>query len=61
MASDSDIQNIVRVLHDEFKVEHVALGHCNGEPAFTALKKAFGERYFYAGLGTTLALSKPPH
>jgi 7,8-dihydropterin-6-yl-methyl-4-(beta-D-ribofuranosyl)aminobenzene 5'-phosphate synthase len=61
VASDSDIQNIVRVLHDEFKVEYVAPGHCTGEPAFTALKKAFGERYFYAGLGTTLALSKPPH
>lgn len=61
VASDPDIQNIVRALHDEFKVEYVAPGHCTGEPAFTALKKAFGERYFYAGLGTTLALSKPPH
>jgi hypothetical protein len=31
----------------------VAPGHCTGEPTFTALKKAFGERYVYAGLGTT--------
>lgn len=61
VASDSDIQNIVRTLHDEFKVEYVAPGHCTGEPAFTALKKAFGDRYLYAGLGTTLALSKPAH
>jgi len=57
VASDSDIENIVTALHDRFKVECVAPGHCTGEPAFTALKKAFGDRYLYAGLGTTLALT----
>ncbi|HMD07416.1 MAG TPA: MBL fold metallo-hydrolase [Candidatus Acidoferrum sp.] len=56
VASDSDIENIVTALHDRFKVEYVAPGHCTGEPAFTALKKAFVDRYLYAGLGTTLAL-----
>jgi 7,8-dihydropterin-6-yl-methyl-4-(beta-D-ribofuranosyl)aminobenzene 5'-phosphate synthase len=56
-ASDSDIENIVTALHDRFKVEYVAPGHCTGEPAFTALKKAFVDRYLYAGLGTTLALT----
>ena len=60
VASDPDIEKIVRALHDEFKVEYAAPGHCTGEPAFTELKKAFGDRYLYAGLGTTLALSKPP-
>jgi 7,8-dihydropterin-6-yl-methyl-4-(beta-D-ribofuranosyl)aminobenzene 5'-phosphate synthase len=53
--SDPDIENIVTALRDRFKVEYVAPGHCTGEPAFTALKKAFGDRYLYAGLGTTLA------
>ena len=57
VASDSDIEKIVTTLHDGFKVEYVAPGHCTGEPAFTALKKAFGDRYLYAGLGTTLALT----
>ena len=57
VASDSEIANIVATLHDKFKVEYVAPGHCTGEPAFTALKKAFGDRYLYAGLGTTLALT----
>jgi 7,8-dihydropterin-6-yl-methyl-4-(beta-D-ribofuranosyl)aminobenzene 5'-phosphate synthase len=57
VASDSDISNIVTALHDRFKVEYIAPGHCTGEPAFTALKKAFGDRYVYAGLGTTLALN----
>jgi 7,8-dihydropterin-6-yl-methyl-4-(beta-D-ribofuranosyl)aminobenzene 5'-phosphate synthase len=56
-ASDSDIEAIVTALRDRFEVEYVAPGHCTGEPAFTALKKAFGNRYLYAGLGTTLALT----
>jgi 7,8-dihydropterin-6-yl-methyl-4-(beta-D-ribofuranosyl)aminobenzene 5'-phosphate synthase len=57
VASDSDIANIVTALHDTFKVGYVAPGHCTGEPAFAALKKAFGDRYLYAGVGTTLELS----
>ena len=59
-AGDSDIDRIVTALHDQFKVDYVAPGHCTGEPAFTALKKAFNDRYLYAGLGTTLSLSKLP-
>jgi len=54
VAPDPDIERIVAALHDRFRVEYVAPGHCTGEPAFTALKKAFGDHYIYAGLGTTL-------
>lgn len=54
VASDSDIERLVTALHDTFSVEYVAPGHCTGEPAFTALKKAFGDHYIFAGLGTTL-------
>src|SRR6202158_4690434 len=54
VAPDPDIERIVTALHDQFKVEYVAPGHCTGEPAFTALRKAFGDHYLYAGLGTTL-------
>jgi len=43
-------------LKDTFKVENVAPGHCTGEPTFAALKQAFGNRYLYAGLGTSLPL-----
>lgn len=60
VASDPDIEKIVTALHDRFKVEFIAPGHCTGEPAFTALKKAFGDHYLYAGLGTTLALNTAP-
>jgi 7,8-dihydropterin-6-yl-methyl-4-(beta-D-ribofuranosyl)aminobenzene 5'-phosphate synthase len=61
VASDADIQKIVTALHDTFSVQYVAPGHCTGEPAFTALKKAFGDRYLFAGLGTTLGLSPSPN
>jgi 7,8-dihydropterin-6-yl-methyl-4-(beta-D-ribofuranosyl)aminobenzene 5'-phosphate synthase len=55
-ATDDAIEKIVTALKDKFKVENIAPGHCTGEPTFAALKKAFGTRYVYAGLGTSLAL-----
>ena len=60
-AGDSDIDRIVTALHNQFKVDYIAPGHCTGEPAFTTLRKAFSDRYLYAGLGTTLSLSKLPN
>jgi 7,8-dihydropterin-6-yl-methyl-4-(beta-D-ribofuranosyl)aminobenzene 5'-phosphate synthase len=56
--SDADIEKVVTALHDRFKVDYIAPGHCTGEPAFTALKKAFGDHYLYAGLGTTLTAAR---
>ena len=54
VSPDAEIERIVTALHDRFKVEYLAPGHCTGEPAFAALKKAFGSHYLYAGLGSTL-------
>lgn len=56
VTSDADVEKVVTALHDTYKVEYVAPGHCTGEPAFTALRKTFGDRYLYAGLGTTVEL-----
>jgi 7,8-dihydropterin-6-yl-methyl-4-(beta-D-ribofuranosyl)aminobenzene 5'-phosphate synthase len=56
VASDDVIAKTVAALKDTFKVENIAPGHCTGEPTFAALKKAFGDQYLYAGLGTTLPL-----
>jgi 7,8-dihydropterin-6-yl-methyl-4-(beta-D-ribofuranosyl)aminobenzene 5'-phosphate synthase len=61
VASDPDISKIVTALHDTYKVDYIAPGHCTGEPAFSSLKKAFGDHYVYAGLGTTLALGTSVH
>ncbi|HXM83449.1 MAG TPA: MBL fold metallo-hydrolase [Burkholderiales bacterium] len=60
VAKDPDIEKIVTGLRDTWKVDYVAPGHCTGEPTFTALKRAFGEHYLYAGLGTTIALGATP-
>ena len=60
-ANDADIQKIVTALHDTFHVQYIAPGHCTGEPAFAASKKAFGDRYLFAGLGTTFALDMSPN
>lgn len=56
---DSDIEQVVHSLHDTWKVDSVAPGHCTGEPAFAALERAYGSRYRYAGLGTVLSLNSP--
>jgi 7,8-dihydropterin-6-yl-methyl-4-(beta-D-ribofuranosyl)aminobenzene 5'-phosphate synthase len=46
----------VTALHDKWKVDRVALGHCTGEPAFAAFQRAFGSQYNYAGLGSVIEL-----
>jgi 7,8-dihydropterin-6-yl-methyl-4-(beta-D-ribofuranosyl)aminobenzene 5'-phosphate synthase len=56
VAPDDVIAKVVAALKDTFKVENVAPGHCTGEPTFAALKQAFGNRYIYAGVGTSLPL-----
>ena len=53
---DSEIARIVTALHDKWKVDRVALGHCTGEPAFAAFQRAFGSQYNYAGLGSVIEL-----
>ena len=55
-ADDGEIQRIAAALHDTWKVRWMAPGHCTGEPAFAILRRIFGGRYLYAGLGTTLSL-----
>lgn len=40
-----------------YNVQQVAPGHCTGEPTFNALRKAFGDRNIYAGLGSRISLN----
>jgi 7,8-dihydropterin-6-yl-methyl-4-(beta-D-ribofuranosyl)aminobenzene 5'-phosphate synthase len=55
-AKPDDIKRITSSLRDKWKVAWIAPVHCTGEPAFALLQKGFGDRYLYAGLGTTLTL-----
>ncbi len=60
VAKDAEIESIATTLRDTYKVAYVAPGHCTGEPTFAALKKTFGDRYLYAGLGTTFEVGATP-
>jgi len=49
---DTAIVRVTTALRDRWQIDQIAPGHCTGEPAFAALKRLFGARYVYAGLGT---------
>ena len=55
-ATDAELQRISAALHDQWKLDYIAIGHCTGEPAFAALQKTFGDRYIYAGAGTVVSI-----
>ncbi len=54
-----EIDALVENLKTKWKVQRIAPGHCTGEPAFARLKKAYGENYLYAGLGTKVEIPGP--
>jgi len=49
---DVEIERLANALHDKWKIDRIAPGHCTGEPAFARLKQVFGDSYLYAGLGS---------
>ncbi len=55
-APDPEVDRIALALRDHWKLDAIAPGHCTGEPEFAALKKTFGGKYFYAGVGTVVDL-----
>jgi 7,8-dihydropterin-6-yl-methyl-4-(beta-D-ribofuranosyl)aminobenzene 5'-phosphate synthase len=52
--SDADIGTLAVALHDKWRIDRIAPGHCTGEPAFAKLKQVFGSSYLYAGLGSRI-------
>lgn len=59
-AQDPAIEKMATTLHESYRVDYIAPGHCTGEPTFAALQKTFGDHYLYAGLGATLDLGANP-
>jgi 7,8-dihydropterin-6-yl-methyl-4-(beta-D-ribofuranosyl)aminobenzene 5'-phosphate synthase len=55
-ATDLEVGRIAAALHDTFRVDRVAPGHCTGEPAFYLFKSMWKERYTYAGVGSVIAI-----
>src|SRR5437764_1398446 len=60
VAQDPTIEKVATSLHDTYHVDYIAPGHCTGEPTFTPLQNTFGDRYIYAGLGTTMGVGAHP-
>jgi 7,8-dihydropterin-6-yl-methyl-4-(beta-D-ribofuranosyl)aminobenzene 5'-phosphate synthase len=60
VAQDAAIEKAAVSLHDTYKVDYIAPGHCTGEPTFAAMQRMFGDHYLYAGLGTTLGVGAVP-
>jgi 7,8-dihydropterin-6-yl-methyl-4-(beta-D-ribofuranosyl)aminobenzene 5'-phosphate synthase len=58
-APADEIDAMVENLKTKWKVQKIAPGHCTGEPTFARLKKAYGDNYVYAGLGTIVELPAP--
>ena len=56
VAKDEEVSRIATTLHDVFKVERLAPGHCTGEPAFALFQKTWGGQYVYAGVGSVIEL-----
>jgi 7,8-dihydropterin-6-yl-methyl-4-(beta-D-ribofuranosyl)aminobenzene 5'-phosphate synthase len=55
-APDEEIARIATTLHETFKVNRLAPGHCTGEPAFALFRKIWRDRYGYAGVGSVIEL-----
>jgi 7,8-dihydropterin-6-yl-methyl-4-(beta-D-ribofuranosyl)aminobenzene 5'-phosphate synthase len=55
-ASDAEIARVAGALHERWKVERLAPGHCTGEPTFAHFKKVWGAAYRYAGVGSVIEL-----
>jgi len=53
---DPEIERISTALHERWKLDGIAPGHCTGEPAFAILQRNFGDQYHYAGLGSVVSI-----
>jgi 7,8-dihydropterin-6-yl-methyl-4-(beta-D-ribofuranosyl)aminobenzene 5'-phosphate synthase len=55
-ATDQEVARIAAALHDGYKVDRIAPGHCTGEPAFYLFRRTWKDQYTYAGVGSVIGL-----
>lgn len=55
-ATDDKIQSVANTLMNKLQVQHLAPGHCTGEPAQDVFQNLWGNRYIYSGVGSTIPL-----
>lgn len=54
--SDKEATEIVTALHDKWKIERIAAGHCTGGFAFAEMIRIFGQNFDMAGVGSVIPL-----
>lgn len=52
----TEVERIVKTIHEDRKVAVIAAGHCTGETAFAELRRVFGPGFIEATPGTVLSL-----
>ncbi|HEY0591148.1 MAG TPA: MBL fold metallo-hydrolase, partial [Thermoanaerobaculia bacterium] len=55
----AEVARLAEALRDAWKLGGIAPGHCTGEHAFAELRKTFGDRYVYAGVGSVIEVAAP--
>jgi 7,8-dihydropterin-6-yl-methyl-4-(beta-D-ribofuranosyl)aminobenzene 5'-phosphate synthase len=53
---DEKVTEMVTALHDKWKIERLAAGHCSGQFAFAEMIRIFGPKFDMAGVGSGIAL-----
>ena len=53
---DAEATETVMALHDKWRIERLAAGHCTGQFAFAEMIRIFGPRFDPAGVGTVISL-----
>jgi 7,8-dihydropterin-6-yl-methyl-4-(beta-D-ribofuranosyl)aminobenzene 5'-phosphate synthase len=51
-----EVERIAGLLHDRFRIERVAPGHCTSELGFAVFHESFRERFDPAGVGAVIPL-----
>jgi 7,8-dihydropterin-6-yl-methyl-4-(beta-D-ribofuranosyl)aminobenzene 5'-phosphate synthase len=55
-APDDKIKSVADTLMNKLQVEHLAPGHCTGEPAQGVFQTLWGNQYIYSGVGSVISL-----
>jgi len=55
-ATDDKIRSVADTLMSKLQVQHLAPGHCTGEPAQDVFRDLWGSRYIYSGVGSIISL-----
>ena len=55
-ATESNLNHVVRVLRENYDLQHLYLNHCTGENAYVVMANSFGDRVKPCPVGTTLTI-----